>query len=341
LSPEEKEALSVIAAGSDPEMARRAAVVLAWSEGLPTREIVARTGLSAGRVRFWLRAFRAQRMGIFHGPAISPGEPVSDASVTSEQSAEKGREPVRKRQLRRRSAPTVRQFCRANRVDMAHAQYVAALVGSLFDALRPVHGLPRKRRRLLRQAAILYYVGAAQDPERPHRAGRDLILAQPLRGVSTSDRLVLAALVALNRNRVRLDREPAIAALDQRTREQVRAMTALVHVADALDFSAHPSTLIERLDSEDGGIRSRLLVPLRRWMPQAASRADLVRSVRTKLVFAAQESHGAVPRASSVAMLEPARGRAILTGGAHERSEAQDHSFSLRRMLDNEAGARG
>jgi CHAD domain-containing protein len=348
LNQEERNALSAIASGGDPEMARRAAVVLAWSEGLPTREIVARTGLSAGRVRFWLRAFRAQRMGIFHEPVNSPGEPMSDASVTSPQSAEQGREPGRKRQLRRRSAPTVRQFCRSNRVDMAHARYVAALVGSLFDALRPIHGLPRKRRRLLRQAAILYYAGAIQDPEHPHRAGRDLILAQPLRDVSTSDRLVLAALVALNRNRVRLDREPAIAALDQRTREQVRAMTALLHVADALDFSRTQSTLIERLDSEDGArIEITLAGPAAEVDAlQAASRADLWYEVfGQELIFAAQGAHeDAGPAPGPVAVEEPPKParEAEPFSSAEPMSEAGRKiiRFHFGRMLDNEAGTR-
>jgi CHAD domain-containing protein len=348
LSLEEREALSVIAAGSDPEMARRAAVVLAWSEGLPTREIVERTGLSAGRVRFWLRAFRAQRMDIFHAPASSPEESAREISATGTEDADRRRRPGRKGQPRRRSAPTVRQFCRANRVDMAHAQYVAALVGSLFDALRPVHGLPRKRRRLLRQAATLYYVGAAQDPERQHRAGRDLILAQPLRGVSTSDRLVLAALVALNRHRVRLDREPAIAALDQRTREQVRAMTALLHVADALDFSRTQSTLIERLDTEDGArIEITLAGPAAEVDAlQAASRADLWYEVfGQELVFAAQGRHENASAAPvPVAIGEPPKAarEAEPFSSADPMSEAGRKivRFHFGRMLDNEAGTR-
>ena len=66
LSPAERAALEVHAAGADL-LARRAQVVLLWASGLPTGEIALRTGLSVGRVRFWLREFRKERLGIFRG----------------------------------------------------------------------------------------------------------------------------------------------------------------------------------------------------------------------------------------------------------------------------------
>jgi CHAD domain-containing protein len=348
LNPEEKDALMAIAAESDAEMARRAAVVLAWAEGLPTREIVARTGLSAGRVRFWLRAFRAERMGIFQPPVAPPGVPAGEGIAVETSEPAQGEKPDRRGRPRRRAQPTVREFCRDNHVDMMHAQFVSALAGSLFDALRPVHGLPRKRRKLLRQAATLYYVGAALDAEHPHRVGRDLILAQPLRDVSTSDRLLLAALVALNRNRVRMDREPAIAALDQRARDQVLAMTALLRVADALDFSRTQSTLIERLDSENGArVEIMLAGPAAEVdAQQAMTRADLWYDVfGQELTFTAQGSHAAPVSAPEVAEIEepaPEVREAEPFSGADAMSEAGRRiiRFHFGRMLDNEAGTR-
>ncbi len=347
LSDEEREALTAFDDAADQEMARRAAVVLAWAEGAPTREIVDRTGLSAGRVRFWVRAFRAERMGIFREPEAPSEQPELELGASEDATAE-GDKPARKRQPRRRAAPTVRQFCREYQVDMAHARFVSEQVGMLFDALRSVHGLPRKRRRLLRQAAILYHIGAAQDPEHSHRAGRDLILAQPLRGVSTSDRLALAALVALNRNRVRPDREPAIAALDQKTREQVTAMTALLHVADALDFSRTQSTHIERLESENGArIEATLTGPAAEVDAlQAASRAGLWYDLfGQELAFAAQAGAEDAGREPESAVAEtpakPAREAEPYTS-AEPMSEAGRKilHFHFGRMLDNEDGTR-
>ncbi len=348
LSDEERAALADFTDSADPEMARRAAVVMAWAEGAPTREIVERTGLSDGRVRFWVRAFRAERMGIFHETEASAEQPKLAVGAAESADATDDIKPGRKRQPRRRLTPTVRQFCGENQVDMAHARFVSEQVGLLFDALRPVHDLPRKRRRLLRQAALLYHVGVAQDPEHPHRAGRDVILAQPLRGVSTSDRLVLAALVALNRNRVRLDREPAIAALDQKTREQVMAMTALLHVADALDFSRTQGTHIERLDSEDGVRVEVVLAGPAADVDalQAAMRAGLWYDVfGQELTFVAQPGqgdYGAEPESvAAAAPAKPAREPEPYTS-AEPMSEAgrKTLQFHFGRMLDNEDGTR-
>jgi CHAD domain-containing protein len=255
LTADEQAALAAYVAGTDAELARRAATILAWADGLPTREIVARTGLSSGRVRFWLRSFRAERMDIFqHASSIEPpaGLQAEPPQAAADAAVEAGQGVERRNPGRRRGLPTVRQFGHSNGVDLAHARCVAALAGALFDALRPVHRLPRKRRRLLRQAALLYTVGAVEDAEHPHRAGRDLILSQPMRNVSTSDRLALAALVALNRNRARPEREPAMSALDPKMQQDVMAMTALLQLAEALDFSRTQATQIERLESEDG-----------------------------------------------------------------------------------------
>ena len=66
LSPAERNAIAAHAAGETAALARRAATVLGWAEGLPSREIAARAGLSRQRALFWLRSFRARRLAIFN-----------------------------------------------------------------------------------------------------------------------------------------------------------------------------------------------------------------------------------------------------------------------------------
>jgi CHAD domain-containing protein len=264
LSPDERSALQGLAQATDPLVVRRASAILAWDEGLPTREIVARTGMSDGRVRFWVRAFRAQRMALFHGEAGEEQEPQGPPEGTAEAAAKSQlpettsvvdsaavmqQETPGSRPLpapkKRRGLPSVVDFCQDHGVDMAHARFVASQALFLFDALRPVHKVPKKRRSLLRQAALLNTVGAAQEPERPYRAGRDLILAQPLHDVSTADRLALACIVAFGRNKVRPEREPTVAALEEKLRSQVLPLTALLRVAEALDFSRSCASIIQ------------------------------------------------------------------------------------------------
>jgi CHAD domain-containing protein len=291
LSAAERASLDALAAGADRELARRGQVVLGWADGLPTREIVARSGLSDGRVRFWLRAFRNQRMAMFE----EEQEPQSAQSAQSEQS-EQSKQPERagsrhggpveaersssdrppltappvtaptlaapltaasgtvtRRGKRRHALPTVAEFCEANGVDMTHAAFVAERAEELFNQLKPVHRLPRKRRKLLKHAALLSSVGAAGDPARPQRAGRDLILAQPLHDVSTNDRLALACIVAFQRERARPDKEPTMSALEPKQRAAVMALAALLHVAEALDFSRTQSTVIDAVEDAEKG----------------------------------------------------------------------------------------
>lgn len=291
LSAEERGTLEAYARGRDADLARRAEVVLGWADGLPTREIVARTGLSAGRVRFWVRAFRASRMNVFTTPEEADKAVPRQARRPRVPEHEARRAPkghaapdAQKPSPRRRGGPpsaegpaatlaeepavkgaaatappapvphgplTVADFCRTHGVDMTHATFVAEQALTLFDALAGIHGLPRKRRKLLRQAALLGTVGAQEDPERPHRGGRDLILARPLRGVSTTDRLMLAAVVGLQRAKPKPEKEPTLEALTAKQRSHVISLAALLQVAEALDFSRTQSTRITSLEGGD------------------------------------------------------------------------------------------
>lgn len=290
LSAAERAEVQAHAAGADAELARRAAVVLAWADGLPTRTIVTRSGLSDGRVRFWLRMFRRQRLGIFHEPAAGqPEEPEAKQpaaprpprakksaapkpSLPPDQAAAKpvqapgstqrpaqlpppplpatpasGR-PARRPTAPRRGLPSLAAFCAEHDVDEAHARFVAKQAEALFSVLRSTHQVPRKRRQLVQQAAWLLSVGERHDPERPYRAGRDLILAQPLRDVSTADRLALACIVVFQRGKVRPEREPTMAALEPKQREIVLALAALLKVAEALDYSRTQATRLQEIE---------------------------------------------------------------------------------------------
>ena len=263
LSDEERAALEAIANGDEADRAKRAAVVLGWADGLQTKEICEHAGLSDGRVRFWLRAFRRDRLGIFDEPTkrTAPSEESADADVelTEEVDAQetvprrseapKEEMPGRSRSSKAKDGPpSVVAFARQHGVNMEHARFVAAHARELFDELRPVHKLPRKRRRLLRLAAYMNTVGLLADPDRPHKAGRDLVLMQPLKGISTTERLALATIVAFNRSKIRPERENTMMALDQKLREHVLALSAILHVAEALDTSHTQTTEIRAID---------------------------------------------------------------------------------------------
>ena len=364
LAADERALLVGTAAREDAELARRAQVVLAWADGLPTREITTRSGLSSGRVRFWLRGFRARRMGIFEhaaaGPipvaAETPPMPASPAVAPEAVPAAEGTPRARGARGKKRM-PSVKEFALQHGVDMARAGFVAEQALFLFDALQPVHRMPGKRRRLLGQAALLHGLGRAEDPDRHFLAGRDIILAQPLHRVSTMDRLALACIVAFNRNKVKPEREPAMAALDPKLRAHVMRISALLNIAEALDFSATQSTLVESLDGIEAE-RCEVTVsgpfaPVD--VVQAASRAELWYQVTgQELVFAVAEGKPEVEVSLAGAGAPPASKEEAAAAQASAMPEippiAADEPMSeagrkvlylhFTRMLANEAGTR-
>jgi CHAD domain-containing protein len=371
LTPDERAAIRALSQDANANTARRASAILAWDEGLPTREIVSHTGLSGGRVRYWVRTFRSQRMAIFaeaeaiEKAEVAPPAVIPTAAAAPEPAAVEAETPRReqeptpapsRRPKKRSGLPTVVDFCREHGVDMAHARFVEAQALFLFDALRPVHKLPKRRRRLLRQAALLNTVGAAADPERPYRGGRDLILAQPLHDVNTADRLALACMVAFGRNKVRPEREPTMAALEDKVRPHILPLTALLRIAEALDFSRSCSSAIqslagitaERCDLVVDGPHAEMDAL------QAAGRVDLwdslygqelVFAVSQPAVAAAEGAAGQAPPPSAAQSAE-----AIPTAAAEAAPILPDDPMAeagrkviylhFTRMLANEAGTR-
>jgi CHAD domain-containing protein len=367
LTPEERQTLEVQAASADKPPGHRALAVLGWDEGLPVNEIAGRCGLSAGRVRYWVRAFRIRRLGIFESkaPQAAPGPvnaPPSVQPVPAPAAAPPAAAADRGPSSAMGTVRTVKQLCTAHGVDMAHARCVAGQARLLFDALKPIHKLPKKRRQLLRNAALLNTVGAASSPERPQQAGRDVILAAPLHDITTVERLALSCIVAFGSGKARADREPAMAALDPKMRQQVLALAALVRLAEALDTSRTQRTAIESFTGVD---RQRCEITLAgpsaaMDATQANRAADLwYQQFKQELVFVARPEVGASLGAPTEAGLsqagelaaqetppataEPAMPPAPPPLAADDpMSEAGRKVLALHfsRMLANEAGTR-
>jgi CHAD domain-containing protein len=77
LKSEERTQVEALAmrAGS-PAVRRRAQVLLLYDDGLPTREVAERAGLSRGRARFWRGRYQKQGLEVFSGQSGAP-QPAS------------------------------------------------------------------------------------------------------------------------------------------------------------------------------------------------------------------------------------------------------------------------
>jgi len=119
--------------------------------------------------------------------------------------------------------------------DHAPDQRLRGLVLALFDGTAALHHLHNPSRRLLDVATSYYAAGRAIDTARPDRAGRDLALAQPLADFTPDEQAIIAGTVALQRDKLRPQREPAFLRLDPKDQKNALRLAAILHVAAGLE----------------------------------------------------------------------------------------------------------
>jgi len=130
----------------------------------------------------------------------------------------------------------VRWFARRMDYDAQHADQVARLALSLFDQLRPLHGMGPDLRLVLEMAAILHDVGHFITRKSHHRHGEYLIRNGEIPGLRGWRREMTAALVRYHncKSEPQLD-HTAYASLDGPRRRQVRMLTSLLRIAEKLE----------------------------------------------------------------------------------------------------------
>jgi exopolyphosphatase/guanosine-5'-triphosphate,3'-diphosphate pyrophosphatase len=116
-----------------------------------------------------------------------------------------------------------------------HAVRVADLATSLFDQLKPMHGLGKRDRLLLEIAAMLHEVGNFIGPNGHHRHTFYIISQTPILGLSDEELLVVANVARYHRKAPPDMSHEGYRDLSERGRERVRPLAAILRVADALD----------------------------------------------------------------------------------------------------------
>jgi exopolyphosphatase/guanosine-5'-triphosphate,3'-diphosphate pyrophosphatase len=117
----------------------------------------------------------------------------------------------------------------------AHGRQVARLALALFDALAGDLGLPAATSELLEYAALLHDVGHRIDRDRHHRHSAYLIRNAELLGFEPLEIETIAQVARGHRKQIPRPSDPELRALPPRARRHVRALAALLRVADALD----------------------------------------------------------------------------------------------------------
>ena len=146
-------------------------------------------------------------------------------------------------------------------VDQVHARHVADLSLMLFDTVAERYGLDPEQRHLIEVAALLHNVGLRVDPPNHHLVGRDIVLRYRLAELTRREQLLVAALVAFHRKKVRPSLEPAYLALGRRAQQETLRLAAILRVADGLDYSHTQQTSLVAAESAEVGLNLLLSGP--------------------------------------------------------------------------------
>ena len=148
--------------------------------------------------------------------------------------------------VRRRSAVELAERCR---YQAAHTSQVTRLALALFDRTTARHGLGAREREWLEFAALLHDIGTHISFEGHHRHSHYLIKHGDLRGFEPEEIDVIALIARYHRTGAPKKRHDDFAALRAPRRRAVRALSAILAVAEALDRSH--ADVVAALDVQD------------------------------------------------------------------------------------------
>jgi exopolyphosphatase/guanosine-5'-triphosphate,3'-diphosphate pyrophosphatase len=119
--------------------------------------------------------------------------------------------------------------------DEAHGKLVADLAATIFDDIQPIHGLGPRERLLLRAAAVLHDVGDFVRYDGHHKHSYYLILNSDIIGLTPEERTIVANVARYHRKSLPDPSHPNFRDLERDARAKVRALAAILRIADALD----------------------------------------------------------------------------------------------------------
>jgi exopolyphosphatase/guanosine-5'-triphosphate,3'-diphosphate pyrophosphatase len=121
--------------------------------------------------------------------------------------------------------------------DESHAEHVARLSQTLFQALKAEHGLDARYELILYLAALLYEIGAFINTTSSHKHSMYLIQNSDLFGMSAADVLLVALVARYHRRSSPKPTHPGFSTLDRDRRVAVSKIAAILRMAIALDAS--------------------------------------------------------------------------------------------------------
>ena len=208
--------------------------------GISVDERMAKYGVKRDRaevmgVAALVFATAARQLGIAR--LVAPGVGVREAVLL--ELAETAREERSRAEGAHDKALLTAARALANRVDhdTTHGEHVRQLARALFHQLRDLHGLPDDRGVLLEVAALLHDIGEVVNVRGHHKHSEYMIRWARLPGLDDTAREIVALLARTHRkDGARAKQLINDSTLPKDVRAQARKLSALLRVADGLDW---------------------------------------------------------------------------------------------------------
>ena len=133
-------------------------------------------------------------------------------------------------------AESLEQVCQKYSYDPKHSRQVSQLAVSLFYQLQALHKLPERYAGILHAAAMLHDIGLFIDDSKHHKHSYYLIKSSGMKSFNKVDLELVANVARYHRKAHPSQKHLGFSQLSPVDQDVVRKLSALVRVADALDF---------------------------------------------------------------------------------------------------------
>ncbi|MBI2435780.1 MAG: HD domain-containing protein [Candidatus Hydrogenedentes bacterium] len=157
------------------------------------------------------------------------------------------------------SLKVVRALARKLDDEPEHPFQVCKLALQLFDATVELHGLGRHERPLLEAAALLHDTGLRYGAQGHHKRSHEIVLAQDLPGFSEDEKAIIACVARYHRKSHPQPDHKTYRDLGRITQGIVRALAAILRIADGLDRSHAAAAQRLRVRIANGAVRIGVL----------------------------------------------------------------------------------
>jgi exopolyphosphatase/guanosine-5'-triphosphate,3'-diphosphate pyrophosphatase len=175
-------------------------------------------------------------------------------------------------------------LARACDYEVDHTHQVTRLALSLFDELADWHRLADEQRHWLAGGALLHDIGWIEGQKAHHKTALRYIRTSDLLGWDQRLRLIVGSIARYHRKALPKPSHDHFAALDQNDRHIVRKLSAILRVADGLDYSHTSIVRAVGVNLTDRRAAIRCLVdrPADVETARAKRKADLIEKLSDK-----------------------------------------------------------